>query len=52
MVNIALGNTPLSACTAGDVNGDGRITVNEIVTAVRNALDDCSLRRGGSALDG
>ncbi|MFI5394500.1 MAG: hypothetical protein ACHQ9S_03110 [Candidatus Binatia bacterium] len=42
MVNIALGNTPLSACTAGDGNCDGRITVDEILTAVNAALNGCT----------
>ena len=34
MVNIALGDTPVSECTAGDPNGDGQITINEIISAV------------------
>jgi hypothetical protein len=41
VVNIALGNTPVTACEAGDVNGDGMITVDEILTAVNNALNGC-----------
>jgi hypothetical protein len=41
MVNIALDETPLDACTAGDANGDGKITVDEIVLAVNNALEGC-----------
>jgi hypothetical protein len=40
-VNIALGNTPLSACTAFDANGDGRVTINELIVAVNNALNGC-----------
>jgi subtilisin family serine protease len=44
MVNIALGNADLSACTAGDANDDGHITVDEILTAVNHALNGC----GGS----
>jgi len=35
---LALGNADLSACRAGDVNGDSQITVDEILTAVNNAL--------------
>ena len=31
----------VSACTAGDANGDGEITIDEIITAVRNALSGC-----------
>jgi len=41
MVNIALGNAPVSECTAGDANGDGMITVDEILTAANNALNCC-----------
>jgi hypothetical protein len=41
MVNIALGNTALSACPVGDADGSGEITVNEIIAAVNNALTGC-----------
>jgi hypothetical protein len=41
MVNIALGNTPLSACPIGDADGSGDITVNEIIKAVGFALTSC-----------
>ena len=41
MVNIALGNAALSACTAGDADGSGDITINEIIAAVNNALNGC-----------
>jgi hypothetical protein len=41
MVNIALGNTDISLCSAGDANHDGQITVDEILTAVNNALNGC-----------
>ena len=41
MVNIALDVSPVSACTAGDANKDGVISVNEIVGAVNNALNGC-----------
>jgi hypothetical protein len=41
MVNIALGDAPVSACEAGDANHDGRITVDEILTAVNDALNGC-----------
>ncbi|HEX7408022.1 MAG TPA: sialate O-acetylesterase [Candidatus Binatia bacterium] len=43
MVNIALGNANISACTAGDANKNGQITVDEILTAVNNALNGCQL---------
>ena len=42
MVNIALGTANVSLCTAGDANGDGTITVNEIIAGVNNALNGCS----------
>jgi hypothetical protein len=41
MVNIALGNTPVTACLVGDMNGDGEITIDEILKAVNNALNGC-----------
>jgi hypothetical protein len=41
MVNIALGNADLSQCEDGDGNGDGSITVDEILMAVNNALNGC-----------
>jgi hypothetical protein len=42
MVNIGLGTTALQTCEAGDANGDGQITVDEILAAVNNALSGCS----------
>ena len=42
MVNIALGNTPVTMCEAGDANHDLQITVDEILTAVNNALNGCA----------
>lgn len=41
MVNIALGNFPLSRCPAGDGDSDGAIRINELVGAVSNALNGC-----------
>jgi hypothetical protein len=41
MVNIALGNTPVGTCEAGDANGDHEVTVDEILTAVNKALNGC-----------
>jgi plastocyanin len=43
LVNIALGSTPLSDCTAGDADGSGDIAINEIIAAVNNALTGCAL---------
>ena len=41
MVNIALGSPSVSACQNGDANGDGKITVDEVLTAANNALRGC-----------
>ena len=41
MVNIALGNASVSQCEPGDANSDTHITVDEILTAVNNALEGC-----------
>jgi hypothetical protein len=43
LVNIALGNAPVTTCEAGDANHDGHITVDEILTAVNNALNGCGV---------
>ena len=42
MVDIALGNLPISACEAGDTDGSGTIEIHEIIAAVNNALRGCS----------
>jgi hypothetical protein len=31
----------VSACSAGDLNHDGMIVINELVTAVGSALNGC-----------
>jgi hypothetical protein len=41
MVNIALGNAPVANCLNGDASGDGQITIDEILSAVNNALGSC-----------
>jgi len=41
MVNIALGTADLGTCVAGDMDRDGEITINEIITGVNNALGRC-----------
>ncbi len=43
MINIDLGNAALSACNLGDANGDGRITLDEVLLAMNNALNGCVL---------
>jgi len=42
MVNIALGSANVSTCLPGDANHDNMITIDEILTAVNNALGGCS----------
>ena len=42
MTTSALGYADISTCTPGDANRDSRITVDEIIHAVDNALNDCS----------
>ncbi|MFI5396703.1 MAG: hypothetical protein ACHQ9S_14305 [Candidatus Binatia bacterium] len=42
MVNITLGNAEMSECEIGDANEDGKITVDEILVAVNNALNGCA----------
>ena len=43
LVNIALGIDSTAACTAGDLDGDGSITIDEILVAVGRALDSCAV---------
>jgi hypothetical protein len=40
-VNIALQRTPLSACAGLDANGDELVSVDELVTAIDNAVLGC-----------
>jgi hypothetical protein len=40
-VNIALGESPLESCATVDVDNSGTVAVNELVGAVRRALDGC-----------
>lgn len=41
LVNIALGNLPISICDNADVDHNGEITIEEIVGAVNRALSGC-----------
>jgi hypothetical protein len=41
VVNVAPGDASVFACDRGDANGDGQITVDEILAAVSNALSGC-----------
>ncbi len=40
-VAVSLGSGSLATCLVGDPNGDGAVTVDELIRAVRNALDGC-----------
>ena len=40
-MSVALGKAELGDCLAGDGNGDGQITVDEILLAVSHALNGC-----------
>jgi hypothetical protein len=52
-VNIALGNATLSTCPLADIDGNGGVSVNEIVQGVNNALSGCPLSGpGGGAGSG
>jgi hypothetical protein len=50
LVNMALGNAPIESCVAGDADGSGAITVNEIVAAVNAALGGCSTGSASSVV--
>ncbi|MBP1685543.1 MAG: Thiamin-phosphate pyrophosphorylase, partial [Deltaproteobacteria bacterium] len=41
MIDIGLGKTSIAACMAGDRDHNFQITVDEVITAVPNALDGC-----------
>jgi hypothetical protein len=40
-VNIALGNQPVSECPDADADGDGRVTISELITAVNDVINGC-----------
>ena len=44
-VNIALGGLPLDVCSSFDADGDGMVTVGELIGGVHNALNGCQARR-------
>jgi len=41
-VGVALGNNPLSQCTAADSSGDGNVSIAELIGAVGAALNSCN----------
>jgi len=40
-INVVLGEASLDRCTSLDVNGDGVITVDEVILAITQALEGC-----------
>ena len=42
LVDIALEHDDLASCEAGDLDGDGTLRVEEIVSAVGNAEGECA----------
>lgn len=40
-VQVSLGAADLSSCVSADENGDGAVTIDELLVAVDNALDGC-----------
>jgi hypothetical protein len=47
-VNVALGSTPLTACAAADRDGEGTVTIDELVVAVDAALEGCPVPGGNT----
>jgi len=41
LVKIAIGDDSLNQCPSADGNHDGQITIDELLTAVSNALNGC-----------
>jgi hypothetical protein len=41
-VTIALGTASLDACPSFDTNGDGTVTIDELVAAANRALNGCA----------
>jgi len=41
MVNLAITGGDVGICQAADPSGDSIVTVDEILTAISNALDGC-----------
>jgi YVTN family beta-propeller protein len=41
-VNIALNNSPISACSAMDTDGNGQVEINELIAAVNSAQSGCT----------
>ena len=48
-VRVALGDAPLGDCQAMDADGDGAVTVNDLLAAVTHALQGCGGQIGEAA---
>jgi len=51
-INMLLGSASIAACPAGDIDGDGGITVDELVAAAGNANFGCGTHPTGPAATG
>jgi hypothetical protein len=40
-VNVSLGSASLALCIVSDPSGNGAVSVDELIRAVRGALDGC-----------
>jgi len=47
VIEIAAGRTTLDACPAADGDGDGQVSLDEVLQAVNNALDGCPNGQSG-----
>lgn len=50
-INIGLGLTDRSDCPMADVNGDGALTIEELVEAVERSISGCVFRPGRAAVE-
>jgi hypothetical protein len=41
VVNGALDNAPVSSCVVSDLDGDGQVSIDELMRAVNSALYGC-----------
>src|SRR5215470_1810772 len=50
VVNVSLGQMPMSVCPSADSPpGDGRVTIDEVIRSVHDALFGCTCADGGTA---
>jgi hypothetical protein len=51
IIDIALGEAALGRCSSGDRDHDGKITIDEVLAAVHDALDGCSPTGGTISIE-